>query len=418
MSRPMQINASRFLSDFNALAVIGGTTHGGVTRPTFSPAHLEARSWFSTQVRKAGLEFHIDGAGNHSAVLRSPNPAAPTLLLGSHLDSVPNGGRYDGALGVVAALEVLRTIQEAGLRLPVHLEAIDFTDEEGTLVSFLGSEALTGSLTTGELQKPRGGRQALLAGFRRAGLEETGLLTARRDPDSLAGYLELHIEQGPQLFSAGVDIGLVSEIVGIASLRLTFTGFANHAGTTPMATRKDAGLGAAAFILAARQLVLDQYPDCAVNVGALRLYPGAFNIIPGRAELALEVRSGDPVKLDNLQANLLERAQGEAEVFGLGLEVTMLGLHAPAPMDPRAQQAIQDAATDLGLSTQIMVSGAGHDAQNLAPICPAGLFFIPSVNGISHSPYEISRWEDCVNGANVLLGAALRMARIEKYDED
>lgn len=408
----MQINASRFLSDFNALAAIGGTTQGGVTRPTFSPAHQEARTWFATQIRKAGLEFQIDGAGNHSAVLRCPNPTAPTLLLGSHLDSVPNGGRYDGALGVVAALEVLRTIQEAGLHLPVHLEAIDFTDEEGSLVSFLGSEALTGSLTTGELQNPRGGRKALLAGLRRSGLDETGIFAARRAPTSLAGYLELHIEQGPLLYDAGVDIGVVSEIVGIASLRLTFTGFANHAGTTPMDTRKDAGLGAAAFILAARQLVLDQFPGCAVNVGLVRLYPGAFNIIPGRAELALEVRSGDPVKLDNLQASLLEQARAEAEAFGLGLEVIRLGVHAPAPMDQRAQQAIRDAADELGLSAQVIPSGAGHDAQNLAAVCPSGMIFIPSTDGVSHSPGEFSAWEACINGANVLMHAAIRMAGI------
>jgi N-carbamoyl-L-amino-acid hydrolase len=410
MSVSMQFNHKRLQSDFNALATIGATAEGGVNRPALSPAHLEARAWYAAQVKQAGLALQIDGAGNHSALLRSPNPSAPTLLLGSHLDSVPEGGRYDGALGVVAALEVLRSIQEAGLNLPVHLEAIDFTDEEGTLVGFIGSGALAGTLTPGDLQNPRGGREALLAGLTRAGLTEDGLFTARRDPATLAGYLELHIEQGPWLYDSGVDIGVVSGIVGIASFRLAFSGRANHAGTTPMAARRDAGLGAAAFILAARQLVLDNFPGCVANVGALRLEPGAFNIIPGRAELALECRAVDPAELDRLQTSLLERAQREAESFGLGLEVSALGQHAPAPMSQLAQQAIQEAAAELGLSSQSMPSGAGHDAQNLAPLCPTGMVFIPSVDGISHSPHETSRWDDCINGANVLLGAALRLA--------
>lgn len=406
------INPNRLLSDFTALSAIGSTPEGGVNRPTFSPAHLEARNWYAVQVQRAGLELQVDGAGNHSAVLHCSNPSAPTLLLGSHLDSVPDGGRYDGALGVLAALEVLRTIQEEGLNLPVHLEAIDFTDEEGTLVGFIGSGALTGALTPHDLQNPRGGRETLLEGLARSGLSEAGLFTARRDPASLAGYLELHIEQGPRLYEAGVDIGVVSGIVGIASSRLVFSGHANHAGTTPMTKRKDAGLGAAAFILAARQLVLDQFPGCAANVGALHLEPGAFNIVPGRAALALECRSIDPDQLEQLQTSLLEQACRDAEAFGLRLEVIPLGVHAPALMDSRAKQAIQEAAVELGYSTQAMASGAGHDAQNLAPVCPTGMIFIPSLDGISHSPGEKSRWEDCINGANVLLRAALRMAGV------
>jgi N-carbamoyl-L-amino-acid hydrolase len=412
MSTSLRINPTRLQSDFSALSAIGATAQGGVNRPALSPAHLEARAWFAAQVHRAGLALQIDGAGNHSAILRCPNSSAQTLLLGSHLDSVPDGGRYDGALGVTAALEVLRTMQEAGLRLPVHLEAIDFTDEEGTLVGFIGSGALAGTLTPGDLQNPRGGRQAVLGGLARAGLNEAGLFTARRDPATLAGYLELHIEQGPRLYDSGVDIGVVSGIVGIASLRLAFSGRANHAGTTPMSARRDAGLGAAAFILAARQLVLENFPGCVANVGALRLESGAFNIIPGRAELALECRAVDPAELDRLQTSLLQRAQREAESFGLGLEVSALGQHAPAPMSQLAQQAIHEAAADLGLSTQTMPSGAGHDAQNLAPLCPSGMVFIPSVDGISHSPSETSRWGDCINGANVLLGAAMRLAGI------
>jgi N-carbamoyl-L-amino-acid hydrolase len=209
-----------------------------------------------------------------------------------------------------------------------------------------------------------------------------------------------------------VDIGVVSGIVGIASFRLVFYGRANHAGTTPMSDRRDAGLGAAAFTLAARQLVIDRFPGCVVNVGALRLEPGAFNIVPGRAELALECRAADPAELDRLQAALLEQAHREADAFNLGHEVTALGLHAPAPMSQVAQLAIQQAASALGLSTQTLTSGAGHDAQNLARLCPAGMTFVPSVEGVSHAPREFTAWEDCLNGANVLLGAALCMVEL------
>ncbi len=410
MSKPLRINPIRFQSDFTTLSAIGATPAGGVNRPALSAAHLEARAWFAEQVHRANLTPRIDGAGNHSAILPSPNPDAPTLLLGSHLDSVPDGGRYDGALGVLAALEVLRTIHEAGMSLPIHLEAIDFTDEEGTLVGFIGSGALAGTLAPSDLHNPRGGRQSLMAGLERAGLSEAGVFTARRDPATLAGYLELHIEQGSRLFQSGVDIGIVQGIVGIASFRLVFTGRANHAGTTPMADRRDAGLGAASFTLAARQLVMDYFPGCVVNVGSLHLEPGAFNIVPGRAELALECRAIESGELERLQAALLAAARREADAFGLGLDVITLGVHAPAPMNQLVQQAIQEAAANLGLSAQVLPSGAGHDAQNLALLCPTGMIFIPSVDGISHSPLEFSSLQSCLNGANVLLGAALRLA--------
>lgn len=409
MSTSLRINPTRFQSDFTALSAIGATPAGGVNRPALSKAHLAARAWFAAQVQCANLTLRVDGAGNHSAILPSPNPDAPVLLLGSHLDSVPDGGRYDGALGVLAALEVLRTIQESGMSLPVHLEAIDFTDEEGTLVGFIGSGALAGTLAPSDLLNPRGSRQSLMVGLERAGLSEAGIFTARRDPATLAGYLELHIEQGSRLYQSGVDIGIVQGIVGIASFRLVFTGRTNHAGTTPMADRRDAGLGAASFTLAARQLVMDYFPGCVVNVGSLRLEPGAFNIVPGRAELALECRAVEPGELERLQAALLAAARREADAYGLGLDVITLGVHAPAPMNQVAQQAIRDSAANLGLSSQMLPSGAGHDAQNLALLCPTGMIFISSVDGISHSPLEFSSWKACLNGANVLLGAALHM---------
>jgi N-carbamoyl-L-amino-acid hydrolase len=410
------INPDRFKADFDALAQIGATGDGGVNRPALSEAHLEARRWFLARAAEAGLETRVDNAGNHSAILQSPTSnlqpptsIARTLLLGSHLDSVPNGGRFDGALGVVAALEVLRAVKDAGVTLPVHLEAIDFTDEEGTLVGLLGSRAITGALSAEALSSPRGGRAALEAGLARAGLAEEGLLAAQRDLQSLAGYLELHIEQGPRLVQSAVAVGVVTGIVGIRSFRLAYHGKANHAGTTPMDVRHDASLGASAFVLTAREMVLRDFPGCVGNVGQMRFEPGAFNIIPGLAEFALEFRAPDAIQLAELEKALLGLAHVVARQYGLRLSAEPLDTCVPAPTSPRAQAAIAAAADSLALTHTALPSGAGHDAQSLAPFTDAGMIFVPSRDGVSHSPDEFSDWESCVNGANVLLRAALKM---------
>ena len=409
MNYSLRIDESRFKTNFEALAQIGATSDGGVHRPTFSDAHLQARDWFHETVTQSGLGFRIDGSGNHIARLDCANSGAPSLLLGSHLDSVPNGGRFDGALGVVSALEVLFTIRDANLSLPTNLEAIDFTDEEGTLVGLLGSSALSGRLEPVDLAEPRGGRQNLLNGLARAGLTENGLLKASRDPRSLAGYLELHIEQGSRLADAWINIGVVTSIVGIGSYHLSFIGRADHAGTTSMQARRDAALGSSDFILTIRKIVLEKYPGCTANVGQASFDPGAFNIVPQRVTLALEYRAPDALTFTRLDDELLSLAKDCADRYSLGVEVEFLGKHPPAPMDPTVQDRIIEAAHSLGLTTLPLSSGAGHDAQSLAITCPAGMIFVPSVGGASHSPREFTEWQDCVNGANVLLQTTLRM---------
>ncbi|MBI3243280.1 MAG: Zn-dependent hydrolase [Chloroflexi bacterium] len=410
------VNPDRFKQDFDSLAKIGSTPDGGVHRPALSEANLAARRWFLARATEAGLETRVDSAGNHSAIFNSPISNSRSLLLGSHTDSVPNGGRFDGALGVVAALEAARTIKEAGLNLPVNLEVIDFTDEEGTLAGILGSQALAGQLKAETLAQPRGGRDLLEAGMTRAGLTDSGFLSAKRDPETLAGYLELHIEQGPRLVQSAIAIGVVTGIVGIKSYRLIYRGKANHAGTTPMESRTDASLGAATFILTARELVLRDFPTCVVNVGQMNLRPGAFNIIPGVAEFALEYRAPEAKQLKELGSALLSLAEVIGRQYGLKLTVEPVGECEPAPMSERAQAAIASAADSLALSRTALHSGAGHDAQSLAVITEAGMIFIPSRDGISHSPQEFSEWEACLNGANVLLRAALKMAEGRSID--
>jgi N-carbamoyl-L-amino-acid hydrolase len=407
MAAPLHVDAAGLRADLEALARIGATPAGGIDRSSFGDAHLAARAWFLARAQRAGLRTRVDAAGNHSAILGGGKRA---FLLGSHLDSVPGGGNFDGALGVVAALHVLFAVAGAGAAPPVALEAIDFTDEDGTLVGLLGSWALAGALTSDVLRAPRGGREALLAGLERAGLREQGLYDARRDPAQLAGYLELHIEQGPVLERAGAQIGVVTSIVGSRSLRLRFHGEANHAGTTPMGERRDAGLAAAAFAVATESLVAREFPGAVATVGDLRLEPGAFNVIPGRAVLSLEFRAAEAATLDRLEHALLVCARREAEARRVDLEIEPVGRWEPTPLDAGACDAIERAAERLGLRALRMPSGAGHDAQALAGVTRAGMVFVPSVGGISHDPRELTSWEDCAHGADVLLGAVLELA--------
>jgi N-carbamoyl-L-amino-acid hydrolase len=405
----LRVNADRMLDAFNQLALIGGTADSGVDRPTFSEAHLAARKWLREHIEQSGFEFRTDGAGNHSTVLSCNDSTAPTLILGSHLDSVPNGGRFDGALGVLAALEVLKTVRENRINLKVQLEAIDFTDEEGTLVGLLGSAALAGHLSKENLEKPRGGRERLVEGMARAGLTDESMLSAARKRELLAGYLELHIEQGKRLEKSGTDIGIVTAIVGIWSYKLSFIGKADHAGSTTMEDRRDASLGASAFTLAAREMVMKDFPNCVVNVGKMEFAPGAFNIVPAQVDVSLEFRSPDAGEFDRLDQALLELAAREAARFGLELQMEFLGKHSPSLMDADVRGSFMEACDTLGLSHMPLPSGAGHDGQSLADLCPVGMIFVPSVDGASHSPREFTKWEDCVNGANVLLQAALRL---------
>jgi hydantoinase/carbamoylase family amidase len=323
---------------------------------------------------------------------------------------VTYGGRFDGALGVLAAFEVLVTVKEAGISLPINLEAIDFTDEEGTHFGLLGSAALAGKLTREDLEHPRGGRSALLKGLNRAGLTVDGLLDAARHQGSLSGYIELHIEQGTRLTDANAEIGVVSSIVGIGSSIMTFIGRSDHAGTTSMEDRLDAAQGASAFILAIRDILHESSPQCVANVGKIDVRPGAFNIVPAEAILSLEYRAPEAHTLHRLGQALIEKARFEADRYGLDLEVEELGEYPPSIMDDDVCSVIGDAVDSLGLNHVPLVSMAGHDAQSLAGLCPVGMIFVPSVGGASHSPREFTTWENCIHGANTLLQTALRLA--------
>ncbi len=406
----LKINANRLLTNLHSLARIGETPDGGVSRPALSENDMAGRTWFKARVEEAGLAFRMDGAGNLSAILPTTNPQAPTLLFGSHLDSVPNGGRFDGSLGVLCALEALQTIQDANLALPCHLEAISFTDEEGAFLGTFGSRAFTGDLDQEALQRARQSPEHLDAGLARLGLTRSSLLAAQRPLDRLAGFVEVHIEQGSRLEDAGLDIGVVTAIVGIRSFWLRFTGQAAHAGTMPMDQRRDALWGAAEFVRQAAEMVVNRFSPGVMNCGQIHLSPGSFNIVPGEARLALEFRHSSVEKMDEMEAALLELAADIASAQQLQIDAEFLATTTPAQMDERMMQTVENAADRLGLSHIRLPSLAGHDARSLSQITPTAMIFVPSVDGISHNPRELTHDEDVVNGANVLLQSILALA--------
>lgn len=381
-----------------------------MTRPAWSPAHEEARAWLLAKMKDAGLETRVDPAGNTFGSLGDGSPA---VLTGSHIDSVPDGGKLDGALGVLASIECARTIREAGLRLSRQLTVVAWSDEEGRYHSLFGSKAFTGKLEAAkipEIASHDGDR--LVDAMVRAGFNASEAPKAAADPGSVAAYVELHIEQGPHLEAKGIPIGVVEGIVGIRRNRVIFQGEPDHAGTTPMARRKDAFLAAAEYALKAREHVVKRGSGRSVtNFGVVEVKPGVTNIVPSRATLIHEMRELDPKILDRLERECAALAKRIAERRGIKVKIERISRNEPARLHPEVQRAIEDAAGQLKLGTLRMQSGAGHDAQNLATITRAGMIFIPSRGGKSHRPDESSDWRAIERGANVLLHTLLALAR-------
>lgn len=404
------INADRLQADFDELAEIGAGDNGGIHRLALSNEDLQARAWFASKIDEAGLLVHDDEAGNLSGVLYCSKPTAKTLMIGSHLDSVPNGGKYDGSVGVLAALECLRVIKEAGLDLPIHLEGISFTDEEGCWQGLFGSKALTGRLAPfTNSEKESSERAAFRAALYRAGIRPADVHRARRSPNTIAGYLELHIEQGARLYKSNTEIAIVTGIVGRTTYQITFYGEASHSGTTDPEDRRDALQAASSFIQAAHQTFT--HSGGIFNCGNIKVVPGAFNVIPERATLTVECRHPDERKLSQMEGSMIRLAQECALKHRLTVNARHV-IHLPAAkMSEWVMESIEYACQCLDIPSHTrMVSYAGHDAQMMSNFTPSGMIFIPSYQGISHNPREYSTWQHVVQGANVLLQAALRIA--------
>jgi len=408
----LRINEVRFREDFTRLTQDGATPDEGLHRPALSEAHLAARETFRNMILERGFDLREDGAGNLSALHSPTRDPQPTLLLGSHLDSVPYGGRFDGTLGVASAFEAAQVLREFSDQIIV--EVVDFTDEEGTWVSLLGSRAVSGQLTQNDLDHPRGNLDAFLRALERSNLTIDGILSSTRHSKEFLAYVEIHIEQGTRLEHHQTDIGIVTGMVGIHMYLVTFLGQANHAGTTPINERKDAALGASEFCLNVHQTVKDDFPGCVATVGRMDFLPGAFNIVADKVTTFLEIRSEDSVQAKELEVALYDQAKATSQRFGLNLEFDHLESVLPRKMDASIINSIESSTQRLGLSHQHLPSLAGHDAQ----LCPSGLIFVPSSGGFSHSSREYTPWNACINGANVLLHTAKQFLDSVTLDYD
>ena len=401
-----QADGARVLTDLNALRAIGAYKTG-VHRPTFSEAHMRSLQWLAQRLPEAGLAPTIDGVGN---VLGTSTKPGPKLLAGSHLESQNFAGWLDGPLGIVYALEAARVINaDPGINGSIEIAA--WCDEEGHFGHFLGSRSYVGDLTEADIDSAtdRNTGRSMREVLREVGLAGRARVKAERGRH--LGYLEAHIEQGDTLESGGLAIGIVTSIVGIWQYRITFSGQQNHAGTTRMDVRKDAGLALARFCVA----IDDRFPAACGprtvwTTGRITLDPGAPSIIPGRAEMLFQVRDDDPEVIERLE-NVLRSMASEVSAEGrCSVGVERLRTGAPAAMDPRFQHAIEAASSIFAGGRSIrMPSGAGHDAQVLATIMPAGMLFVPSIGGISHHWTEDTAEADIVTGAQVFVDACRRV---------
>jgi N-carbamoyl-L-amino-acid hydrolase len=388
-----------------ALSRFGLNGNGGSDRVAFGEHDREARAWFAGLMREAGLEVRTDAAANLIGRRPGRRDDLPPIMFGSHIDTVPNGGRFDGCVGSIGALEAIELLNEHDIETEHPLEVIVFVDEEGGLT---GSRAFIGHLGPEALEVVSHSGKTIAEGIRYLGGDPSSLDEAAHGKGDVAAFLELHIEQGGTLEARDIDIGVVEGIVGIEWWEVTIEGFANHAGTTPMRGRRDAVLAGSRFALAVNEIVTAEEGAQVGTVGRFAAEPGAPNVIPGRAVLSLELRDLSAEKIWRLFRAIEERAARIAEETGTKIAFRHLDVAAePAPTDPRIQAVIARAAESLGLSHVRMPSGAGHDAQDMARIAPTGMIFVPSRGGISHSPQEFTSAEDMANGASVLVQSIL-----------
>jgi beta-ureidopropionase / N-carbamoyl-L-amino-acid hydrolase len=404
----LRVNGQRINEHLQALSQYGRNPQGGVSRIAYSEADLQGRSYAIALMKHAGLEVQIDAAGNIVGSRAGSDPSLKPLLIGSHIDSVPLGGNYDGDVGSLSAIEVAQILKDENVSLRHPLQVIIFQNEEG---GTFGSEAIGEGLNEKALNLVSQSGKTIREGIKLIGGDPDRLASARRQPGSIAGYFELHIEQGGTLEREKTDIGVVEGIVGILHSDVTIEGFANHAGTTPMDQRHDALLSAARFIEKVNHVVTSIPGRQVGTVGWIKVSPGAYNVIPGTVILGLELRDLDEKKFTGLFDQLRSEADRIAQMNQTRFSFSEPVLTHPALTDKSFQKLIDDSAKSLGLSTKYMPSGAGHDAQEIARIGPVGMIFIPSIGGISHSPKEFSRPKDIENGANVLLQSVIALDR-------
>jgi beta-ureidopropionase / N-carbamoyl-L-amino-acid hydrolase len=403
----LRINGARLLDRLEALRKVGDTGDGGSRRMALTDTDKAGRDLFVAWLKSAGLDVHIDKIGNIVGVLKGTTDE-PAILLGSHIDTVGSGGKYDGALGALGALEVIESIREAGVTPRRTMAVVAFTNEEGARFQpdILGSCVWTGDTSIAEAYAlaDTDGKTvgAELARIGYVGAAEPGFLKTH-------AYLELHIEQGPILDAEGGGIGAVTGVQAIWWSEIILTGEPNHAGTTPMKYRRNAALAAAKIVLFVDQLTRD-IEGTVANTGRITTEPGNVNVVPGRVTMTLDLRNPNDARLADVERRLEAFLNDLSRDSGIALQRRDLARFPAQPFDPAMISAVEDAAKAQGHKVRRMHSGAGHDAQMMATVVPTAMIFVPSVKGISHNPAEFTRDEDCIAGANVLLASALKLA--------
>jgi len=404
-SQTIKVNQERLTTLIKDLSSYGKNKDGGSDRVAYSSHDVAARKFLIEKMKAIGLDVSVDFAGNIIGKRSGSNPNLKPIAFGSHIDEVPNGGDYDGPVGSMSAIEIMQTLAESQTSTKHPLELIIFTNEEGGVI---GSRAMAGQLSVEALSTKSSSGLTQAEGILAVGGDPDRILEVKKAKGAYAAFLELHIEQGGNLEREQKQIGVVEGIVAIEWWQFTFKGFANHAGTTPMNSRKDPMLPAAKFILAVNETVLSYDGAQVGTVGKIEAFPGAGNVIPGEVTLNLELRDLSSEKIWKIYAELEAKAKAFAAASNTELSIVHQEVASePALADPIMQKAIERSATELGFSTMYLPSGAGHDSQEMARIAPIGMIFIRSKNGISHAPQEFSSSEDIANGANVLLQTIL-----------
>lgn len=407
----LKINFDRLKADIETLAQIGRADDHGIYRPSFSENDMQAREWLKSRIADAELDFYQDGAANlHGRLAWELDQ--PSVMTGSHIDSVPNGGHLDGALGVLCGLEALRVLKEYKADLVRPLELVAFSDEEGRFGGMFGSQAIAGELTPEAIHSARDlNGVTLTEAMKNVGLDAADILTAARSKESLHAHIELHIEQGPVLDQKQIPIGVVEGICGLQRWNIRLSGISNHAGTTPMTMRADAFQGMVAFASKIQSCLDDVGGERSVaTVGRAELIPGAANVVPGQAHFSLEFRDTQADILLALASSFKETLMEVCGRLDLQFEYDVVSNIAPVACDQHVQKVIQNTAQTLGYKTHNMPSGAAHDTQKIANLTRAGMIFVPSKAGRSHSAAEWTAWPDIEAGANVLLNSLYKLA--------
>lgn len=405
--KTIRANPDRMQQRIDALGKFGTNPQGGVSRVAFSEADIEARAYMMGLMEAAGLDVAVDAAGNITGRRAGKNNSLPAILFGSHIDSVPEGGNYDGDVGVIGALECIELLNENDLLTEHPLEMVIFSDEEGGLT---GSQAMSGGLEANDLDRVSNSGKTIRQGIDDIGGDAANFESARRSKEDFLAYLELHIEQGGILDEADEDIGVVEGIVGIEQWQVIYTGKANHAGTTPMDKRSNALIAASHFVIAVDEQVRDVPGTQVGTVGVIKAEPGAPNVIPGKVTMTLEMRDLSREKMMGIYQTIAARAEEIANSTGttLTINASNLDIH-PALANDDLKALVAASTEELGFSYRNMPSFAGHDAQDLAKITRMAMIFVPSKDGISHSPDEYTSPQDMANGASVLLRTILKL---------